>query len=68
MSTKKKSTNKPAAPRSPGRPPGRGPGPSTGRYNLSLPLDVLEWLKAHPDGPAAVAARALRREMEREQK
>lgn len=35
-------------------------------YRVCLRLDQIEWLRAHPDGPAAVAQRIIQREMERE--
>lgn len=66
--TKPAQTPQPAAPpKKRGRPPGRGT-KTRGRYNFSLPLDLIEWAKNHPDGPAAVGERALRREQQREMK
>lgn len=48
------------------RPRGRPKGKKAQNYNLSLKTDVLQWLSNHPEGPASVADRLFRAEMERE--
>ena len=53
---------------SPMRPPGRTTGRTRVHYNLSVAIDVRDWLRNHPDGPAAVADRVFRKEMERERR
>lgn len=75
MATAPKKTKPPPATEEPkrrGRPPGRTdrtPRQKTAEnYTVSYDLDVLAWLRAHADGPAAVVNRALRREMERERR
>lgn len=50
--------------RKPGRPKGTGTGAQTRRYNITLPLDVADWLD-EKGSPSATIADALRREMSR---